>query len=100
MGLAVPAARSHSWAHLQSQQTLSSMVVSPGSISGYPVLSHIITVQCARLFFFHQNLSAQCSAAWSMFVLFGLSFVLRFAESLIKITPQATEILSLTGTVV
>lgn len=70
----------------------SSMVVSPGSISGYPVLS--TSLQFSVQDFFHQK--PLCSVLRSLVyvrLLFGLSFVLRFAESLIKITPQATEIL-------
>lgn len=64
----------------------------PGSISGYPVLS--TSLQFSMQDFFHQK--PLCSVLRSLVyvrLVFGLSFVLRFAESLMKITPQATEIL-------
>ena len=49
MGLAVPAARSHSWAHLQSQQTLLHGG-EPWLHLWLPCTVHIVTVQYARLF--------------------------------------------------
>lgn len=88
MGLAVPAAQSHSC----SLSRHSSMAVRPWLHLWLPCTVHIVTVQYARLF--HQK--PLCSVLRSLVyvrLVFGLSFVLRFAESLMKITPQATEIL-------
>lgn len=69
----------------------SSMVVSPASISVTLYCPHHYSSVCKT--FFIKSLSAQCSAAWSMFVCSLACPFLRFAESLMKITPQATEIL-------
>lgn len=72
MGLAVPAARSHSWAHLQSQQTLLHGG-EPCLHLSYPVLS--TSLQFSVQDFFHQK--PLCSVLRSLVyvrLLFGLSF--------------------------
>lgn len=72
----------------------SSIVVRPWLHLWLPCTVHVITVQCARLALFHQKpLCAVLCGLVCAHQLFDLSFIIRFAESLMKITPQATEIL-------
>lgn len=66
----------------------------PGSTSGYPALSTSLQFSVQDFSSFIESLSAQCSAAVCARQLFGLSFVIRFVQSLIKVTPQTTETLA------